>query len=226
MSTLMQWFRRFATDPEVEIEARVKDVTDDEFVFVSQRLETNPSWSADVSTTMVDVTYAGFDRVRGTYDGQAAPGARAVSFIKKERIEFPLDISTGEPHHIWVRFALSREKRVSGPPRGVEGNHFRVKKRRSFVHNHQVAYELTRVQSGGSEEQALASRAQCEVELEWCGQATVPNNPNAETLSDLALGFVTKIDDVIDMIVQCRTRVGGGGGVGGGAAVAAGAGGI
>ena len=210
LDAVLQWFRAHAADAEVEIEARVKDVTDDEFDFVTRRLASNPNWTSDRTTKMVDVTYPGYNRVRGTFDATAPAETRTVSFIKKDRVVYPVDVSTGAPWHIVIRFSLTREVAVPGPPPGTVGDHFRIKSRRSFVHKRVVAYELTRVQTGESESDAEAQRPQCEVELEWCGQAAM-SSAGAPSVDDAALGFLSNVDDVVDMVVQRRLRAGGSG---------------
>lgn len=139
--------------------------------------------------------------------------------------------STGE----LIRFAVATEDSAPPPPPGAGGDDdpvraVRLKTRHTFVHKHEVAYDLTEVRSGRSQPEAAGSAPEFEVELEWVGShappppapgAPPPPPPAASYPPDLcARKFVFKVADLVALHRAAAAGAGGApgphGGYGGG----------
>ena len=163
MDFLPRWFATYGSNPLYEIEARVKDV--DEATFNSLLAKLRSAYPGE-ATCKVDESEKR-TRVRKTYDAAARPGApAAATFMKKQQIETVDKDVDG----VYVRFSLTMEEPVAAPA-AFAPNYLRIKDRVTFRVDGEVAYELTRVRSGGSRAEAEAAGVETEVELEWCGHA-------------------------------------------------------
>mmetsp|Transcript_5896 Transcript_5896/g.9062 ORF Transcript_5896/g.9062 Transcript_5896/m.9062 type:complete len:342 (+) Transcript_5896:133-1158(+) len=184
-SKLGEWFRLYALDPTMEIEARFHDVDKEQFDRMMKMLMKNPSWSNKPAWDQSeDWSFDG--RIRRTI---LSNGSQVV--VQKEQFD-RFDVGA-------IRFSVAQEFpmestwKPGGPARIV-----RKKKRMSFVHKNLFAFELTLVQQGQTREEAQRAPVKYEVELEFKGQSShSQKNFPANYLVD---SFLMKIKDLNDCL--------------------------
>jgi len=175
---LHQWFSSHSRNPRMEIEARVKDVTQEGFDEVMAYLKKNKGWSnTPVEHETIDKMHR--TGVRETVD----VAAKQRSYMRKNRGDEPMLVPCSAAHA--VRFAVSSE--IDCQPDDTPVTTWRRKRRVSFVHKGMFAFELTRVNQGPNEQMAFTSPIQYEIELEFCGQKLGDRMPNAAYLTDSML---------------------------------------
>uniref|UniRef100_A0A7S0L938 mRNA 5'-phosphatase n=1 Tax=Coccolithus braarudii TaxID=221442 RepID=A0A7S0L938_9EUKA len=178
------WFMQYTTNPQIEIEARIRDVKQMGFEAVLAHLKSNTQWSntPEMRETLDLVHVSGVRETRGT-------GTR--SFLRKNKInhvEFQ-----GSPAHA-VRIAVAEELPCGEDESPVQT--YRFKRRITFVHKGMFAFELTQVRSGWSEQEARSSPIMHEIEIEFCGQKLRPS-PNPQYLAD---SMLMKLKDLVNRL--------------------------
>ena len=161
---VLSWFKGNSDNKGIEVEARIKDVSQLGFETVLRSLASNKGWSnKPKERTTLDLIHA--SGVRETHDD-----AQKVSFMRKERHEqFNCECGTSGYE---VRFAVASEseERV-GFQDTSEVSTWRYKQRTQFVHKGLFSFDLTRVKQGDTKLLAQQAETQYEIEIEFCGQA-------------------------------------------------------
>eukprot|EP00908_Phaeocystis_cordata_P016703 Transcript_280.p1 GENE.Transcript_280~~Transcript_280.p1 ORF type:complete len:403 (+),score=83.31 Transcript_280:92-1300(+) len=164
---VLSWFKGNSDSSEIEIEARVKDVSQLGFDTIMRNLMSNRGWSNQPKEeTTLDLIHA--SGVRETRDN-----ANQVSFLRKQRHDAAL-VMCGDYE---VRFAVASENRaVPGRDLPAEGDTseistWRYKRRIQFVHKGLFSFDLTKVKQGATQQLAQQADTQYEIEVEFCGQA-------------------------------------------------------
>lgn len=158
---LRSWFGQHARNPRMEIESRVKDVTQAGFEAVLAHLQSHTGWSnrpAEVET-MDKMHQSG---VRETVDAVT----KRRNFLRKGRVEDPLQVQPTQAHA--VRFAVASENECA--PDDSRVTTWRRKRRFSFIHKGMFAFDLTRVNQGTTEQLAFTSPVIHEIEIEFCAR--------------------------------------------------------
>ena len=160
---VLSWFKGNSDNPEIEVEARIKDVSQLGFETVLRNLASNKGWSnTPKERTTLDLIHA--SGVRETHDD-----AQKVSFMRKERHEqFNCECGTSGYE---VRFAVASEteERI-GFQDSSEVSTWRYKQRIHFVHKGLFAFDLTKVKQGATQQLAKQAETTYEIEVEFCGQ--------------------------------------------------------
>ena len=160
---VLSWFKGNSDNPGIEVEARIKDVSQLGFETVLRNLASNKGWSnTPKERTTLDLIHA--SGVRETHDD-----AQKVSFMRKERHEqFNCECGTSGYE---VRFAVASEteERV-GFQDTSEVSTWRYKQRIQFVHKGLFAFDLTKVKQGATQQLAKQAETTYEIEVEFCGQ--------------------------------------------------------
>ena len=201
MGQIADWLFDCGQSGEMELEARIKNVTQEGFDYMLAKLRAAGVWSSTASSATVDTSYSGGARGTRSLDDPAAQ----EQFIKKGRSrKMDCELIVGGVT-CPVRFAMQREAVVSGVGRTTTG-YVRVKRRETFVYKRSFKYELTTVQSGSSLEEALQTVGVPEVEVEWCGRegyvAALAKGPTPDGRSlevEIAQGLLRKVRDLIAM---------------------------
>ena len=161
---VLSWFKGNSDNKGIEVEARIKDVSQLGFETVLRSLASNKGWSnKPKERTTLDLIHA--SGVRETHDD-----AQKVSFMRKERHEqFNCECGTSGYE---VRFAVASEseERV-GFQDTSEVSTWRYKQRIQFVHKGLFSFDLTKVKQGVTKLLAQQAETQYEIEVEFCGQA-------------------------------------------------------
>ena len=130
---VLSWFKGNSDNPGIEVEARIKDVSQLGFETVLRNLASNKGWSnTPKERTTLDLIHA--SGVRETHDD-----AQKVSFMRKERHEqFNCECGTSGYE---VRFAVASEteERI-GFQDSSEVSTWRYKQRIQFVHKGLFAF--------------------------------------------------------------------------------------
>ena len=160
---VLSWFKGNSDNPGIEVEARIKDVSQLGFETVLRNLASNKGWSnTPKERTTLDLIHA--SGVRETHDD-----AQKVSFMRKERHEqFNCECGTSGYE---VRFAVASEteERI-GFQDSSEVSTWRYKQRIQFVHKGLFAFDLTKVKQGATQQLAKQAETTYEIEVEFCGQ--------------------------------------------------------
>jgi hypothetical protein len=163
------WFVIYGSNPQYEIEARVKDVDAVEFAYIKRQLDKNPAWHSRSVVSTLDTMHR--QRVRKTVVLDAA--AEQTTCLVKTKIE-QQDIMApipGSRRPEPVRFGCSTEVSAEAPGADDPPTLYRLKKRYSYNHKREFLYELTEVRSGYTMAEAEGASTEYEVELEWCGSS-------------------------------------------------------
>lgn len=135
-------------------------------------------------------------------DGSAAPVCMVKTRIESQDVSATVP---GYPRPEMLRFSCNTEVHVPAPGADSMPTLYRLKKRYSYNHKHEFLYELTEVRSGRSLAEAEEAAAECEVELEWCGQAAFASYsklhlPHGVTVGKLlAEKMCSKVQDLLGM---------------------------
>ena len=160
---VLSWFKGNSDNPGIEVEARIKDVSQLGFETVLRNLASNKGWSnTPKERTTLDLIHA--SGVRETHDD-----AQKVSFMRKERHEqFNCECGTSGYE---VRFAVASETEERlGFQDTSEVSTWRYKQRIQFVHKGLFAFDLTKVKQGATQQLAKQAETTYEIEVEFCGQ--------------------------------------------------------
>ena len=160
---VLSWFKGNSDNPGIEVEARIKDVSQLGFETVLRNLASNKGWSnTPKERTTLDLIHA--SGVRETHDD-----AQKVSFMRKERHEqFNCECGTSGYE---VRFAVASETEDRlGFQDTSEVSTWRYKQRIQFVHKGLFAFDLTKVKQGATQQLAKQAETTYEIEVEFCGQ--------------------------------------------------------
>ena len=157
---VLSWFKGNSDQPGIEIEARVKDVSQLGFETVMRNLMSNKGWSNQPKEqTTLDLIHA--SGVRETRDD-----ANKVSFLRKERHDALLSPCGSSGYD--VRFAVASESEATGDSSTIST--WRYKRRIQFVHKGLFSFDLTKVKQGTTQQLAQQADTQYEIEVEFCGQ--------------------------------------------------------
>ena len=183
---VLSWFKGNSDNPGIEVEARIKGVSQLGFETVLRSLTSNKSWSNEPKErTTLDLVRA--SGVRETRDD-----ANKVTFLRKERHEqFNCECGTSEYE---VRFAVASEseERV-GFQDTSEVSTWRYKQRIQFVHKGLFSFDLTKVKQGDTQQLAKAAETQYEIEVEFCGQAEPLAAKEQQTAAYLTDSMLMKV---------------------------------
>ena len=178
---LCKWFDQHARNPQMEIEARIKNITQMGFEAVLKHMKANKGWSntPEYHMTLDRMHSSG---VRETVD----VNTHRSTYLRKNRAGM-FEVPATREHE--VRFAVSSEH-VSPSDDSVIQT-WRHKRRICFVHKKMFSFELTQVRQGSSEQDALRAPVVYEIEIEYCGQRLDPAPP-AQYLADSLLMKVVR----------------------------------
>jgi hypothetical protein len=198
---LSEWFGIYGGDDLYEIEVKVKDVSERQFAHMRDRLRSFAGWESTSTVSSTDVAHS--NEVRGT----VRPG-EPTSYMLKRRVD---SVDVAADGGVALRFTVSTEEPAPAPL-GSEPTMVRLKTRHSFNRKREFNYDLTEVRSGRDGAEASKASMEYEVELEWVGQAGAEAFAEGYTAhggvgtpaSALALKFVMKAQDLVDMAVEGR----------------------
>lgn len=177
--------------PDVEIEARIRDIDSEVFNYVYSKLDSFPGWTTKKVLDTIDYVHA--SGTRGTVSSASAP-----VFIRKIQEERHFDVMV-EGHRI--RFACSSEESMPKPQPTDPIVQVRRKHRVSFNRKNEFLFELTKTQTGNTIEDATSAPVVCEIEIEWCnskGNATSAAF-TTESAEHMAKSFLMKVSDILQM---------------------------
>ena len=204
LAAVMRWFYYHSAVASLKIHASIEGVSDEEFEFVSRRLASNALWTSDTTAPIVEVACRGVKYVH-------APEVSMHAYARQDDVEGPADVvvAVRRSAHVTVRFCVTREVMMDLPGDLREQCTRRMKSRRTFVHKHRVAYELATADAGGvagtspTSPTSATSSVRHEVRLAWCGHGLMQHE-DAPSTQDAAIGFLSKVDDVVGMVLRCR----------------------
>ena len=149
---LLQWFHKYGPDPNFEIEARIRDITEVGFNNIHRTLSSANTWS---NRPMPEDT---LDQIRATGVRETS-GSQGSTFLRKQKHEH-MDVMTTERS---VRFAVSSELKTGQDTSPIRT--YRYKQRTTFEHKRAFKFELTRVKQGDSLDAARQSDLVHEIEV-------------------------------------------------------------
>ena len=190
---LTAWFRDHGADARVEIEARLRSVSSDEWAYMHRKLSSFSGWQTRLDEDTADSRYAGDIRVT------ARGGGAAPEVIAKETLAH---VDAHLVDGVSLRLVLAAEDAAPLPRAGAPLLNVRFKARSRFCLPGGIAFDLTRVRLGASHEAAAASPMSYEAEVEWCGQAASAGAPLSSEA--LARDFLLKVEDLVNF--QRRAR--------------------
>jgi hypothetical protein len=193
-ATLEEWFREHRFNPQMEIEARLRDVTEKQFDAVLSKLKKNDKWTRTESVNTKDIVY-----MSGIRETQSDRGS---TFLRKTTSDFR-DVTDEASGKTTVRISLQKEEPMASVSDSDQPQCVRYKHRNSFEHKKMFLFELTRVWQGRTSELAKTANPQFEIELEFKGQL----EEAVQEPSSLASSFLLKIEDLLS---HCKAADSGG----------------
>eukprot|EP00741_Cyanophora_paradoxa_P006093 tig00000983_g5908.t1 len=188
---LQGWFAQYQHAQHHEIEARIKNLTKEEFDRMKHKLDKNTAWANTPTWTVVeDSIYAKRLRVSQRVDPPDPTGS-SREVMRKE----PVDRLDREDYR--VRFSVNLEEPLGerGRPPGLPDT-IRRKRRISYNHKNLFVFDLTEVQQAESMRELRDAPTTYEVEVEYKGQAKAAQN-SAITPKYLAESFAMKVQDLV-----------------------------
>jgi len=195
---VLSWFKGNSDNRGIEVEARIKDVSQLGFETVLRSLTSNKSWSnKPKEQTTLDLIHA--SGVRETHDD-----AKNVSFMRKERHEH-FNCECGSSGYE-VRFAVASESEEKvGFQDTSEVSTWRYKQRTQFVHKGLFSFDLTKVKQGVTKILAQQAETQYEIEVEFCGQADPLAAKEQQKAAYLTDSMLMKVADLVRQLVAASS---------------------
>ena len=195
---LTSWFRNHGCDERVEIEARLRSVSADEWTYMHRKLSSFGGWRLRLDEDTADMRFPGDIRVTSRRDGAV------LAAVAKETLAH---VDLHLPDGVALRVALAAEDSVPLPRAGAPPLNVRLKSRSRFCLPGGITFDLTRVRLGSTQEAAAAAPVEHEAEVEWCGQAALASRSGGSDAflpEVLANDFLLKVEDLIGF--QRRAR--------------------
>ena len=199
---IVGWFREFGNNAQMEIEFRVQDVQEAGFERLLAGLMANKGWSKMQQLVSLDKVHASGVRETivmvpsKTGVGMVPSTDTAASFLRKTKVK---EATLTTPSDYSVRFAVASETECSADTSPVHV--YRHKQRVTFVHKDLFKFELTRVKQGSTDQAAIQSEMQFEVELEFCGQ----NDAAVARPEYLADSLLMKAAGMLQQLARARS---------------------